>query len=59
MSVAFNYIIGMCHSKCINFGPTNRLNNTSNLGPIPDNEDMGEKRGLIFSDLIYLYYLNM
>ena len=42
----------MCHSKCINFGPTNRLNNTYNLGPIPDNEDMGEKRGLIFSDLI-------
>ena len=42
----------MCHSKCISFGPTNRLNNTSSLGPIPDNEDMGEKRGLIFSDLI-------
>ena len=47
----------MCHSKCINFGPTNRLNNTSDLGPIPDNEDMVENKGINFfrSHLIILF----
>ena len=31
--------------------PTNLLNNLSNFGPTPDNDDIGENKGLIFSAL--------